>query len=113
MREELIERDCKLLPFDDSLLEANVPVLTHKIHRTPHEDGPTNVIYIYISTLDAKKQTRRTCGAVSPDLSLQVHGRVFDLSFKTLHAFFSDRRKGSITSESRVDVTCDSLGDVT
>ena len=27
-----------------------------------------------------KKQTRRVCGAVSPNLSLQVHGRAFDLS---------------------------------
>ena len=35
-----------------------------------------------------KKQTLRVCGAVSPDLSLQVHGRVFDLLVKNL------RRKG-------------------
>ena len=30
-----------------------------------------------------EKQTRRVCGAVSPDLSLQVHSRVFDLAVKT------------------------------
>jgi len=30
-----------------------------------------------------EKQTRRVCGAVSPDLSLQVHIRVFDLAVKT------------------------------
>jgi len=30
-----------------------------------------------------EKQTRRVCGAVSPDLSLQVHNRVFDLTVKT------------------------------
>ena len=30
-----------------------------------------------------EKQTRRVCGAVSPDLSLQVHKRVFDLAVKT------------------------------
>ena len=30
-----------------------------------------------------EKQTRRFCGAVSPDLSLQVHNRVFDLAVKT------------------------------
>ena len=28
-------RETELLPFDDSLLEANVPVLTHKIHQKP------------------------------------------------------------------------------
>ena len=26
----------------DSLLEANVPVLTHKSNQTPHKDGPTH-----------------------------------------------------------------------
>ena len=42
-----------------------------------------------------EKQTRRVCGAVSPDLSLQVHSRVFDLAVKNLHAFFSvNRQKG-------------------
>ena len=30
-----------------------------------------------------EKQTRRVCGEVSPDLSLQVHSRVFDLAVKT------------------------------
>ena len=30
-----------------------------------------------------EKQTWRVCGAVSPDLSLQVHSRVFDLAVKT------------------------------
>lgn len=34
-------RETELLPFDDSLLEANVPVLTNLINRVPHEDGPT------------------------------------------------------------------------
>jgi len=35
-------RETELLPFDDSPLEANVPVLTHQIHQTPHEDRPTH-----------------------------------------------------------------------
>ena len=30
-----------------------------------------------------EKQTRRVCGAVSPDLSLQVHNRAFDLVVKS------------------------------
>jgi hypothetical protein len=30
-----------------------------------------------------EKQARRVCGAVSPDLSLQVHSRAFDLAVKT------------------------------
>ena len=30
-----------------------------------------------------EKQTRRVCSAVSLDLSLQVHSRVFDLAVKT------------------------------
>ena len=34
-------RETELLPFDDSLLKANVPVLTNLINRVPHEDGPT------------------------------------------------------------------------
>jgi len=35
-------RETELLPFDDSLLETNVPVLTHQINRAPHEDGLTH-----------------------------------------------------------------------
>jgi len=34
--------ETELLPFDDSLVEANVLVLTHQINRTPHEDGTTH-----------------------------------------------------------------------
>ena len=34
--------ETELLPFDDSLPEANVPVFTHQINRAPHEDGPTH-----------------------------------------------------------------------
>ena len=37
MREELIERDRNYYLID-SLLEANVPVLTYKLTQTPHED---------------------------------------------------------------------------
>ena len=35
-------RETELLPFDDSLLEAHVPVLTNLTNRVPHEDGPTH-----------------------------------------------------------------------
>jgi len=35
-------RETEILPFDDSLLEANVPVLTHQTNQAPHEDGPTH-----------------------------------------------------------------------
>jgi len=41
VREELIERDRNYY-LVDSLLEANVPVLTHKSNWTPHEDRPTH-----------------------------------------------------------------------
>jgi len=33
--------------------------------------------------VEKKKQTRRVCGAVSPDLTLRVHDRAFDLLVKT------------------------------
>ena len=35
-------RETELLQFDDSLLEAIVPDLTHQINRAPHEDGLTH-----------------------------------------------------------------------
>jgi len=41
VREELIEIDRNYY-LVDSLLETNVPVLTHKSNRTPHEDGLTH-----------------------------------------------------------------------
>ena len=41
-----------------------------------------------------KKQTRRVCGAVSPDLSLQVHSRVFDLAVKPACVLFYESPKG-------------------
>ena len=33
--------------------------------------------------VEGEDPTRRVCGAVSPDLTLRVHGRAFDLSVKT------------------------------
>ena len=41
-----------------------------------------------------EKQTRRVCGAVSPDLSLQVHSRVFDLAVKPACVLFGESPKG-------------------
>ena len=41
-----------------------------------------------------EKQTRRVCGAVSPDLSLQVHSRVFDLAVKPVCVLFGESLKG-------------------
>ena len=37
-----------------------------------------------------QKQTRRVCGAVSPDLSLQVHNRVFDLAVEPACVLFHE-----------------------
>ena len=41
-----------------------------------------------------EKQTRRVCGAVSPDLSLKVHSRVFDLAVKPACVLFGESPKG-------------------
>jgi len=43
---------------------------------------------------DREKQKRRVCGAVSPDLSLQVHSRVFDLAVKPACVLFGESPKG-------------------
>ena len=45
-----------------------------------------------------EKQTRRVCGAVSPDLSLQVHSRVFDLAVRTCMRSFRPKGRESVLS---------------